>query len=103
MHVGITSVYWGRWKSVRCKIISIQVASNLVRKHCKLLIFTQWTLVTMENNLPVTRSKALWLIIFDREQILWLKNRRSLALVHILMRKAARTSKSKLPWTSLGL
>jgi hypothetical protein len=50
MHIGIASVYWERWESVSCIIISmifVHVASNLVRQHCKLLIITQVTRITM--------------------------------------------------------
>jgi hypothetical protein len=51
---------------VQCKIISmifVQVASNFVRKHSKLLIIPQ--IITMENTLPVKGGITLRLIIFD--------------------------------------
>jgi hypothetical protein len=65
MHVGITSVFWERWKSVLRKIISMIFVQGSDRKHRKLLIIPQITRITMENTLPVKGSITLRLIIFD--------------------------------------
>ena len=64
MHISIASVYWERWESMSCIIISmifVHVASNLVRKHCKLLIITQFACITVQNRLRV----LIWIYTLD--------------------------------------
>jgi hypothetical protein len=68
MHIGTASVGWKHRQTVGCIRISmvfVQIACNLVGKHCKLLIITQFARITMQNTLPVEGSITLWLIISD--------------------------------------
>ena len=68
MHTNIASVHWERWQTEGCIRISVkfvQVASNLVWEHSKLLIISQLACITMEYTLPVKGGKALWLIISE--------------------------------------
>jgi hypothetical protein len=44
-------------------MIFVQIASNLVGKHCKLLIITQFAGIAQKNALPVEGGITLWLII----------------------------------------
>jgi hypothetical protein len=48
-------------------MIFVQIACNLnlVGKHCKLLIITQFARIAVQNRPPVEGSKTLWLIIYD--------------------------------------
>ncbi len=65
MHIKSASVYWKRRKAVRGIRLSmkfIEIASNFVRKDCKLLLITQDTSTTVQDSFPIksseTQSKA---------------------------------------------
>ncbi len=68
MHINSASVYCKRRKAVRGIRLSmkfIQVASNFVRKDCKLLVITQDASTTVQDSFPIKSSEALGLIIFS--------------------------------------
>ncbi len=68
MHIGTASVVWMHGKVVWCmrtSMIFVQVACNLVGKHCQRLVMTQFAGITVQNRLPVEGSITLWLIVYD--------------------------------------
>ncbi len=61
-HINSASVYWKRRKAVlgiRLSMKFIQVASNFVRKDCKLLVITQDASMTVQDSFPNQKQRNL--------------------------------------------
>ncbi len=62
MHINSASVYWKRRKAmqgIRLSMKFIQVASNFVRKDCKLLVITQDASTTVQDSFLIKGRETL--------------------------------------------